>query len=352
MKKNVLMLLDNAPNYREEFLRQLGRACNLTVCAQPCEPDYLTPPSSRLDYRYVEYVASRFLIFRFQPRLKDLLLDPALDLVFVNFNLKRPDRLFYFLFLPKIRPIWVWRGRIVGRIDNRVIGRFLKSAFLRGARRLLVYNDSDADFCHKNYNKKTYSFNNTEVARTDFRNPVFLKEHCLKIIYVGRFQERKRLGRLLKLAADFPDISIRIIGPSCEKLKKDLLWSVGLKNVEIFGPLFGEDVNEHFDWCDAVVNPGHAGLLVMNAAKHGKPIFIDSSSEHAPEISLAEEADQYLFDFRDIEAVGSHMLELWTAYDPLVQVGRRLQRIALDRYSIENMVNIHLKVLKELVDGQ
>lgn len=350
MKKKVLMLLDNAPNYREEFLRQLGCGCDLTVFAQKCEPDYLTPPSYRSGYSYIEYTAFRVGPFRFQRGLAKLLRDPSWDLIFVNFNLKRPDRLLYFLIMPNIRPIWVWRGRIVGRIDKSSIGRALKKLFLKRAKRLLVYSDSDAVFCRNNYNKNTVSFNNTEVSCSEFRKPYFSKQSKLKLIYVGRFQKRKNLDRLLKLALIFPNIQIRIIGPSCEELKQDILWSDRLKNVEILKPLFGEEVNEHFDWCDAVVNPGHVGLLVMNAAKHGKPIFIDSSSEHAPEISLAQEADQYLLDFRKIETAGKYMLDLWSSYDLLVQGGHRLQRIAVDRYSVENMVKIHIKAVKELAD--
>ncbi|MGM0858920.1 MAG: glycosyltransferase [Pseudomonadota bacterium] len=349
-RKKVLMILDNAPNYREQFLRQLAESCDLTVYAQPCEPDYLTPPENREGYKYVEYTASYLGGFRIQKGFKRLVQKSDWDVIFVNFNLRRPERLLYFFFCKSVRHRWVWRGRIVGRVDKLAVGRLVKKIFLRGARSLLVYNDEDARFCQQKYNPKTYSFNNTEVAKSDFVNTPFLKSDQLKLIYVGRFQDRKRLGRLLWLAARFPEIIIRVVGPDCHKLKNVSESHPFPSNIEVFDAAYGYDLQRHFRWCDAVVNPGHVGLLVMNAAKHGKPIFIDRFSDHAPEISLAIEAEQFFIDFENFCNAGEAMLRVWDNYELLEEAGERLQRVATNRYTIENMVDVHIQVLKEVTN--
>lgn len=346
----VLMILNHAPDYRESFLRELGGKIDLTVVAQPCAPDGLTPPESREGYRYIEIDSVKFFGLLWQPGLGRLLRGKKWDVICVSANLRHLSRIFLFLANPGYRDKWVWWGHIFGRSELKILS-ILRTYIIRKSAFCLVHGKSIAIQLNGEHGAKVVSFNNTEIRKSEFRSGKFKKNPNLQLLFVGRYQPRKKLERLVELAKRREDVQVRLIGPGMENLSipADLLT---LGRIELFGRTVGEELNFHFDWADLVANPGHIGLLVMNAARHGKGVVVDSGSEHAPEFYLAKEAEQPFISFGDSEEVNRFIARVHENPSLLRQWGNALQARAKKEYTIESMTEVHVKVFKAVTTDQ
>ncbi len=345
----VLLILNHAPDYRESFLRELGSQVDLTVVAQPCDPDGLTPPDERVHYRYVEIVPFKFFGLFWQPGLRSILHERPWDVVCVSANLRHISRLFLFLTHQSHRERWVWWGHILGRSESKILSIFRKY-LVSNAACCLVHGKSIAACLNEEFGVNAVSFNNTEIKENELRQGVFEEHKELRLLFVGRYQPRKQLERLVALVDRMDSVQVRLIGPGMETLSipSDLLAS---GRMEIFDRTVGNELNSHFDWADLVVNPGHVGLLVMNAARHGKGIVIDSDSDHAPEFYLAKEAEQPFIPFADIHAVEQFVTEVRKNRALLQHWGAVLQKKAKQEYTIEAMVGTHVRVFESLRHG-
>lgn len=343
------MILEHAPDYRENFLRELGKHVRLTVIAQPCAPSGLVPPTDRKGYRYVELPVRKFKGFVYQPRLADTVRSSEWDVICAGFNVRHLSRMLLFLRSPELHSRWVWWGHIVGRAQSR-ISHAVRRGLLKRAAACLTYTEPQAELVARLYGIPTYSFNNSEVSATEFRPAHFDTHEGLRFLFVGRYQTRKRLERLIQIARRWDDIHVRLIGHGMERLEvPDDLRKSG--RIETFGHMRGDALNAHFDWADLVVNPGHVGLLVMTAARHGKGIAIDKNSDHAPEYWLAKSAGQPFLSFEDLDEVEKFLDELRRDKEKIRQWGANLQQVAKEKYTIENMVRVHVEVFRKVVSG-
>ncbi len=337
----VLFIIDHAPDYRESFFRGLSEHCDLTVFSHPCEPDGLSAPGQRVGYEYIEGPLRRKGPFFF---LSDGTL-PAVseyDVLCVDFNPRHLWRIGLFLRNKALWKKWVWWGHIYGRSDNFILEQ-IRLFVLKKSASVLAYSDSIADHLrNKLRDTPVISINNTQVKKSDFMNLSWPPSDSLKFIFVGRPQERKRLDRIVKLAEWYPSTFWRLIGPDMKEFMQNHFGSLP-DNIECFGKTTGNALVSHFEWCHAVVNPGHMGLLVSNAAKHGRPVLVQENERHAPEIILAREADQPFVNFDSREITKRLFSDLSADPGILIDAGERLQETAKQNYTIENMVEKHLE---------
>lgn len=348
----VLFILNHAPDYREPFLRELGtyKYIELTVIAQPCEPDGLSAPEHRKAYNYIEINSIDFFGLLWQPGLRRILRESKWDVVCVSANLRHLSRLLLFITNPGYWNKWLWWGHIFGKNKSHVLHVFRKF-ITNSAAGCLVHGKSIAKELNDTYVTKAISFNNSEIKKNDFRLGRFNQHPELRLLFVGRCQRRKKLERLVDLAERRNDVQVRLIGPGTEKLSvsAELL---NQRRVQFFGRTVGEDLHCHFDWADLVANPGHVGLLAMNAAKHGKGIVIDSCSDHAPEFYLAKEADQPFISFNDQHEVDQIIDRVKNNPSLLEKWGKDLQEKAMEEYTIEHMAKVHVKAFEAVSFGK
>lgn len=342
----VLMVLNHAPDYRESFLSELAKRVELTVIAKPCQEEGLSAPGTRGEYRYLEIPPVIFPGAFCQPGIGKILIEGSWDCICVNANMRNLSTLWLFLVNPGLRERWIWWGPIFGRSRSKILS-FLRGYIIKRSAFCLVYSKPVEARINKEFGQKAISFNNTEIRQDEFHPGKFSEHPELRLLFVGRNQPRKKLHRLVDLAERRPNVSVRLVGPGMDNLKipDDLLRT---SRVEIFGRTTGNELIQHFDWADLVANPGHVGLLVMNAARHGKGIVIDESSEHAPEYFLAKESGQPFIDFSDNIAVDSFIDRLITDRSPLALWSKRLQDKAKAEYTIEHMVEAHLQVFESV----
>lgn len=343
----VLLILDHAPDYREPFLRLLGQEVDLTVIAQPCFSGNLTPPEQRRGYSYKElrpfWFGNKFCV---QPGVASYLKETSYDVYCVSLNMRHISLLLSFFRNPDLWQRWVWWGQVFGRNQSFML-KWLRHYALTRSAGCLTYTEKLAQEVANRFNITAASFNNTQALSTDFVACEGPEEGPLRFLFVGRCQPRKRLERLVDLAHRRDDVLVRLVGPGMERLDIPS-WLIQAGRVQYYGRTTGPDLQQHFEWADLVANPGHAGLLVMNAAQHGKGIVIDRISEHAPEYYLAEEAEQPFIDFGDVAAVDQLVNSLLHNRHYCRDMGRRLQQRALEAYTVEEMVRRHVHLFYQI----
>jgi len=333
----VILLLDNAPDYRESFLRCLGNKCELTVIAHPCELSKLQPPNQRCNYNYIELNCNNRTVFSAKNEFQTTVDSISPQILCVSLNLRFPKRIIDFYRNKKNVP-WIWWGQVFGK--NKILNP-LKLYLIKKSCGALVYTE---DIVNKINHKNVISFNNSQFSKDDFIELPNLVTNKLKFLFVGRPQKRKKLELALKLAKRRKDVIIRLVGPGMDDYFKDM----GIpENVEFYPAAHGSELIEHFQWSNLVINPGHAGLLVMNAATHNRPLIIDSVSEHAPEIQLARESDQFFVDFENQEALDSLLGNLINNPFVYEKKGSQIHKIAKNKYTVENMTEKHMYLFQK-----
>jgi glycosyltransferase involved in cell wall biosynthesis len=346
MKPRVLWLMQYAPHYREELLRQLALRCDLTVSATPCRDYELLEPSQRAGYRYVE--------LRGVPPLRRLgwhLLPGELglacrgwDVICCVEDMHFPLRyLVFFLWLLRPRerrPRWIWWGHFVGRRRHRLLfalRRFLIYAsdgaltYTEEMRAMLIANGCPAG--------KIVSMNNShlpaaEIAPAPF--PPTTEE--LRLLYVGRNVPNKRLERILDLAKRHDFIRARLIGPGMDALAAAAAEAGLASRIELLGPRTGTELAPDLAWCHLVINPGAAGLLVITAAQGGRPILLFEENLHGPEIDLARRTGQPILRWEDKVEVDAFLLSAREGRVPLREMGQAIADLVLREYTVENSV--------------
>lgn len=345
----VLLILNNAPNYPEEFLRQLAQKVNLTVVASPCGPDNLTDPDVRGPYTYYEIRRTETKIAFYQPGLLKVIGGKRWDIVCASANLKNLSVLLAFIFLSNLRRRWLWWGHIVNRkAPYTVYDKKLR--LLRRGAGFLVHSEDVADKIRAHGERRVTSFNNTDIKRSDFKAPhIPVSRDQVRFLFVGRIVARKNLDLLIQQARRREDIQVRIVGAGWQRL--DIGPEHAPNNVEFPGPLTGNALDEHFEWSHVAVSPGPVGLLVLTAAQHGRGIVLQSDCDHGPEARLANDTGQPRKDFQSNSDIDSLIREIKGNAEILREWANRLQGEAMRSYTIDHMVRAHLQAFRQITSN-
>ncbi len=337
----VLFILNHAPDYREEFLRQLSKEVELTVLAQPCGPDRLTPPAERQGYRYIEAAPRTFMGFRRQPEVHTLIQSEDWEVICASANPRHISRVAAFLASRKRRRRWIWWGLIFGEHDNRLL-HAVRRRIMAAAGGILVHSEQVRHRLSEEYHLEAVSYNNTSVRRDEFRRSAVPREQTrIHLLFVGTYKPRKKIERLIHFAEVFDDVDVRIVGPGMDVLSiPPELADTG--RVTVHDRAVGTALNDHFDWAHIVVSPGNTGLLVIEAARHGKAIAVDNDSYHGPEVWAARVTGQPFLSFGDDAAVRQFLDSLQADPEVLSRWSEDLREEAIKHYTVEHMTAVHV----------
>jgi len=333
----VLYLINYAPNYRDKFLSELGKHVDLTVTSYVGKEANLKDPEERIGYKYIPLVRKMF--FKINFNLKEFTLaNGNFDVIIVGYTLWNPFRMINLL---RRNKRVICEGMIFGSNNNFVI-KLLRKIFVNLGEGILVYSEIVKQRLIHETNKPIIVFNNSSYSKSEITPlPFDSISNQLNILWVGRFQKRKKIERLYNLAKKDKRVNVCLIGDGIKEFFKEYEQ---LENFLILEASYEKDLFKHFEWCHAIFNPGHVGLLVMNAARFGRPIIIDSYSYHAPEIQLAKDANQDFIDFSDINKVIEYIDHLFENPDILEENAKQLCA-KMQNYTIEYMVQQYLKAI-------
>lgn len=339
MKKyKVLYLINYAPNYRDKFLTELGKLVDLTVTSYKGDEANLKDPEVRIGYKYIPLKRIKFLGINFNTK-EFTLANHDYDVVIVGYTLWNPFRMIN-LFRKKKRVIC--EGLIYGK-NNDFVTKILRKIFINASEGVLVYSEMVKKKLIQETSKPIIVFNNTSYSKKEI-NPISLSpvNDKLNVIWVGRYQERKKIERLYVLAKEDSRINVRLIGPGIKEAFQNF---EPLTNLEIFDAAYEQELYEHFRWSHVVFNPGGAGLLVMNAGRFQRAIVIDIASHHGPEIQLAIDAEQDFIDFSDKTIVNNYIDNLFRNPIKLEDDAKRLCK-QMQNYTVEYMAQQYYEGIK------
>lgn len=334
----VLYLINFAPNYRDKFLTELGKYVDLTVTAYPGNEANLIDPEQRIGYRFIPLKRIKFLNFNFNLN-EFTLANNDYDVIIVGYTLWNPFRMVN-LFRRKKRVIC--EGLIYGK-SNNLITRLLRTNFITASEGVLVYSEIVKNRLSQETKKPIIVFNNTSYSKHEIK-PLNLPQlnEKLNVIWVGRYQERKKLERLYDLAKLDKRVHVRLIGPG---IKEVFSKKIKLDNFQIFDGVYGDELEQHFAWSHIVFNPGGAGLIVMNAARLGRSIVIDNNSHHGPEIQLALDSKQDFINFSNLENTQTYIDRLFKNPSHL-QTKADAMSDQMKNYTIEHMAEKYFQAIK------
>ncbi|EEW24560.1 glycosyltransferase [Rhodobacter ferrooxidans] len=148
-------------------------------------------------------------------------------------------------------------------------------------------------FASKFMAEKTEEFWGKGRVRIDFlRNPFDVARHEITpnvgdyVLYFGRLIEEKGVDVLLEAAALAPDVPIVIVGDGPDQARLNAR-ALGLANVRMVGPAWGDDLAQYLHGARAVVVPSlwHENFpyVILQAFAASKPV-IGSSRGGIPEM--------------------------------------------------------------------
>ncbi|QGG47305.1 glycosyltransferase [Heliorestis convoluta] len=345
--KKVLILSAFIPHYREKLIKQFAQKCSLTVTSLELEKLNHIAPKSEIE-KYCNLIKTKSLNF-FEKILKiyivpkeiNLSVKQEWDTVFAFYSLRYPHRLFIFMWYKsfKKKTNWVWVGHIYGR-NNMFLVKLLRRFFLNNSNGVLTYTNEYVEKLKSDgINVPIFSFNNTYLSADDIEVlPIEKINNKLNIIFVGRYQKRKKIERLIYLAKRREDVCIRLIGPGMDVLEEKILEYGLSERISTFGSKIGDELKPHFQWAHIVANPGHVGLLVVTAGQFGRPIVIDNQCEHAPEYIIAKETGQFFINWENNEEVDK-IIDLYKSSPSIItNMGKDLSELIKKQYTVENSV--------------
>jgi glycosyltransferase involved in cell wall biosynthesis len=167
------------------------------------------------------------------------------------------------------------------------------------------------------------------------------------ILFVGRFQARKRVDALLKACAQL-NLNPRLIlvgnGPERESLQS--LAKRIYPGAEFVGVKQGNELRPYFLAADLFVLPGTGGLAVQEAMSYGLPVIVAQGDGTQDDLVRKENGWQVPPD--DFDALLSTMKNALSDVARLRSMGAESYRIVKEEINIEKMVETFVNALNQL----
>lgn len=345
--KKVLFILNNAPNYRDVFLRELGKHVELTVMSRLGQNIGLSNPTKRENYKFIELKERKFFGLYLNP-VQFTYVSKGFDVLIMGIGVREPFVLLN-LFRRGIRKISF--GHIYSYRDNK-INSIIRNLSFRKCNAYLVHSEAVKKRLQHEVDRPIYAFNNTYFYKSEIEPlPFISKDKGLNLLWIGRYRTDKHKLRnityLLDIASRNPSTNLKLVGTGMKeafKNRQDLP-----RNVEIIDEVFNNDeLKELFGWSHVVMNPGHMGLLIANAGRFGRAVILDSKTPHSPEVQLAYDANQLFMDFDDKTRIDKLIKELSMPSNTfLTEKGQEIASVMKQKYNIEYMLSQFLSAIND-----
>ncbi|WP_083508641.1 glycosyltransferase [Arthrobacter alpinus] len=216
------------------------------------------------------------------------------------------------------------RSLVWGHIHPRV-GAQAKTAFLRRAMRRMAsgtisYTYSDAQKAANDLTgSQVWTAPNSLYLEKDI-HPKSSEGLRNSVIYVGRFEETKKVGLLVegfaKAAQMYPDIRLALIGGGSQEMEiRNSAEILGIaERVDFLGWIDDlETLRNHYDSAFCSASPGFAGLGLTQSLGFGVPMVVARSEPHSPEIELDSTGGVHYFESDSPESLAAAIGGSWSS---------------------------------------
>ena len=245
------------------------------------------------------------------------------DANIVMFDLHWPVGIVAGLKMRREAPI-IWWGHGLGR---RAIGRAIRLHLVRAGHGMIVYGPAAESELRRRgvpAHKVTVAPNTVWLDHPEDTSA----ELATHFIFVGRLQDRKRLGDLIKAFATIhASVSLDLLivgdGPCREQLERVADKCRLHGRVKFLGSILNEvDLRELFRRSLAYVSPGSVGLGVLHAFGYGVPVVTALTAGHGPEREWVRDGETGLLTDGSIDGLADEMLKLSANRELAAQLGR------------------------------
>lgn len=368
-----ILFLTNIPSpYREKFFSLLGEKCELTVIY---ELKYATNRDKnwKVDvnktYKEIFLNAKRILDdggFSFSV-LKYL--NKKYDFIIVGTHGTPIAKLaMIYMRIRKIPYILNLDGALTYTLENRSkINLFLRKMMFQGAKYYLTTNDESIRYL--NFfgieKEKIYKYRFSSIKQNDIKSDIQEKKNLLKqklgikekyiIISVGRLSVdgdifAKGFDKVLLASKYFKDdIGIYIIGADIVDSYKKIIKENKLEKIHFEGFKNKHELDEYYSVADIFVFMSKSdtwGLVINEALAKGLPIITTNRCGAGLEL-IKNYENGFLLEFKNIELLSKYINDILN--DTILRYKIRKNNLLLaKKYTIENMVNDHIKILKKM----
>ena len=276
-KAKILILQNGVSHYRIPFYNGLAEYYDITVAYTGS-----TYASDDKKFKEIELKGINLMGFLFHRNLNQLV--TQYDVVLAMFDLRWPSFILEGL---KAENGILW-SHCFGK--NALLNSF-RVWLLRKAKAVLAYySDVFEPLIYKGIAaERLFSSGNTILVGSP-QCAEYTDRNCF--IYVGRYQERKRIDILVNSFAEAlpflsKDINLRLIGPGFDDFyKKNIEGKSFEDRIELLGPIYDEvELKRYFGAALGYISPGHVGLGVLHSFAFGVPVLTMNNKYHAPEFS-------------------------------------------------------------------
>lgn len=166
----------------------------------------------------------------------------------------------------------------------------------------------------------------------------------LRILFVGRLQERKRLRVLFRaLLHNGVQAEVRIVGDGPALPLLERAADASDLEVDFVGRKVGHDLEAQYAWADLFVLPGTGGLAVQQAMASGLPVIVAEGD--GTQADLVTPSNGWLVPPGDEGALADAIRQAAESPAALLNKGENSFRIVKERANIEAMRTVFLRAL-------
>ncbi len=353
------------PSYRAPFFNALGVACaqGLAVFAGQARPSEMIHPPENLNNahltlsRNIHLFQGRFYVC-LQPGLLNWLSEWNPDVLIMEANpryLSSSSAIHWMH--KKYRPVIGWGlgappipGGLLARIRQRQ-----RKHFLHQFDSLITYSQTGAaEYAQMGFPEDRILVAANAVApRPGHPIPVrrdVQPDEKVRVLFVGRLQERKNINNLIHACADLPDAlqpELVIVGDGPARDSLAALAGQHYPGTTFTGALYGDALAEQFINADLFVLPGTGGLAIQQAMSYGLPVI--AAEADGTQQDLVRPENGWQIPPNDVKALTDTLKAALSDIEELRKKGQQSYRIVSDEINLEQMVAVFINALNRSV---
>lgn len=353
------------PSYRAPFFNALGSACKggLAVFTGQARSSEMIHPVDDLQNAYltishnIHLLNDRFYLC-IQPGLVNWLSDWDPDVLIMEANPRYLSSSSAIRWMhSRNRPVIGW-GLGAPSIPGGLLARFRQQRrkyFLHQFDNLITYSQTGAaEYARMGFPEDhIFVATNAVASRPEHPMPVRREIQAgekIRLLFVGRLQERKKLDNLIHACAALPDAlqpELVIVGDGPARDSLAALSEQSYPNTSFTGALYGDALAEQFINADLFVLPGTGGLAIQQAMSYGLPVIAAEADGTQQDLVRPENGWQIPPD--DIPALEQTLITALSDIEALRKKGEQSYRIVSDDINLEQMVAAFINALNRSV---